>query len=114
MRTPSGPHRSRPLRVTTVAVVLLTAAALLGTPGVAGAAVTQWGSADVYVAPHGSDRAPGTARRPVRTVARARDLVRERNGHLTADLTVHLAPAPTRCPNRWFWTPATPVATATR
>ena len=47
---------------------------------------------DVYVSPWGSDGEPGTAFRPVRTLQRARDLVRERNTHLTADLTVHLGP----------------------
>ncbi len=46
---------------------------------------------DVYVSPGGADSAPGTASRPVRTLPRARELVRERNRHLTADLVVHLA-----------------------
>ncbi|WP_307804927.1 fibronectin type III domain-containing protein [Streptomyces sp. VRA16 Mangrove soil] len=44
------------------------------------------------MAPSGNDRAQGTARHPVRTLERARDLVRARAHDLTADLTVHLAP----------------------
>jgi hypothetical protein len=44
---------------------------------------------DVYVSTHGSDHAPGTADRPVRTLERARDLVRSR--HPAGDLTVHVA-----------------------
>jgi len=47
---------------------------------------------DVYVSPQGSDSGPGTALRPLRTLQRARDLVRARNTQLTADLTVHLGP----------------------
>ncbi|AEM86984.1 fibronectin type III domain-containing protein [Streptomyces violaceusniger] len=47
---------------------------------------------DVYVAPSGDDRAPGTRTAPVRTPERARDLVRQRTDRLAADLTVHLAP----------------------
>lgn len=43
--------------------------------------------------PAGSDRAPGTAGRPVRSLQRApRHSYTQRNGDLTADLTVHLAP----------------------
>src|SRR4051812_16682427 len=92
MRSMSRLRRSRTLRLHVGAVVLAIVGALLGTSGVARAADPDHGSADVYVAPRGSDAAPGTARRPVRTLARARDLVRERTGHLTTDLTVHLAP----------------------
>jgi hypothetical protein len=47
---------------------------------------------DVYVTPRGSDSAPGTQFRPVRTVERAQELVRQRASRLTTDLTVHLAP----------------------
>jgi hypothetical protein len=44
----------------------------------------------IYVAPDGDDANPGTQDRPLRTVAKARDLVRTRNGAMTADLTVYL------------------------
>ncbi|MEV0070556.1 fibronectin type III domain-containing protein [Amycolatopsis sp. NPDC050768] len=74
---------------TTLAATLLLGAALLG-PGTA--AVAQPGRQDVYVAPGGSDSAPGTAAHPIRTVARAQQLARDRAPHLTTDLTIHLAP----------------------
>jgi hypothetical protein len=48
-------------------------------------------SPDVYVAPNGNDHGQGDARHPVRTLERARDIVRSRDRHLAADLTVHLA-----------------------
>lgn len=44
----------------------------------------------LYVAPDGSDGDPGTLARPVRTLSRARDLVRTRNGSMTSDVTVYL------------------------
>ncbi|MGW1622750.1 right-handed parallel beta-helix repeat-containing protein [Streptomyces sp. NPDC002172] len=83
------------------ALVTLVAAALtLGTPSLAApaaAAKAEAGadataSSDVYVAPTGDDHADGSARHPVRTLDRARDLVRARVAHQRADLTVHLAP----------------------
>ena len=43
-----------------------------------------------YVAPDGDDANPGTLVQPLRTVARARDLVRTKNGTMTADITVYL------------------------
>ncbi|MEU5597713.1 fibronectin type III domain-containing protein [Streptomyces sp. NPDC020298] len=49
-------------------------------------------TSDVYVSPVGDDHANGTARHPVRTLQRARDLVRARVADLHGDLTVHLAP----------------------
>jgi hypothetical protein len=64
--------------------VLLGLAAALVTPTPAYAAAQ-----DVYVSAHGDDHASGTAGRPVRTLERARDLVRSR--HSSGDLTVHLA-----------------------
>ena len=76
----------------TVVTVLLGAGALLATTGPAAAAGPDAASRDVYVSPSGSDRASGTAGHPVRTLERARDLVRQRAPHLTRDLTVHLAP----------------------
>jgi hypothetical protein len=72
--------------------VLVAAVALLGYGSAANAAPSRTNGSDVYVSPFGSDAAPGTAWRPVRTLMRARDLVRQRNARLTADLTVHLAP----------------------
>jgi hypothetical protein len=44
----------------------------------------------LYVAPDGDDANPGTLAAPLRTVARARDLVRTRNSGMTADITVYL------------------------
>jgi hypothetical protein len=72
---------------------LVTAAAIVAIPGSAGAAGPDHASpGDIYVSPWGSDRAPGTWWLPVRTLQRARDLVRARNTNLTADLTVHVYP----------------------
>jgi len=49
-------------------------------------------AAQIYVSPAGDDSAPGSQARPVRTLERARDLVRSRNRGMTADLTVYLEP----------------------
>jgi hypothetical protein len=68
------------------------AAGSLAGQGIAAAGEHRPASQDIYVSPHGSDHAPGTAVRPVRTVAEAQQLVRTRDQHLTSDLTVHLAP----------------------
>lgn len=46
-------------------------------------------SQDVYVSPHGSDHASGSAWSPVRTLDRARDLARSRHKH-GGGVTVHL------------------------
>jgi hypothetical protein len=73
-----------------VAAALMTGVTLAGTAEPASAARSA--STDIYVSPIGSDWLPGTAFLPVRTLGRARDLVRQRDQHLTADLTVHLAP----------------------
>ncbi|GAB3155090.1 fibronectin type III domain-containing protein [Amycolatopsis stemonae] len=73
------------------AAVLLAVGALLATTGSVASADPDAASRDVYVSPGGSDHAPGTARQPVRTLDKARDLVRQRAPHLTRDLTVHLA-----------------------
>ncbi|HEX7671612.1 MAG TPA: hypothetical protein VF395_18590, partial [Polyangiaceae bacterium] len=56
-----------------------------GMGGAAGSA-----SGDLYVAPSGNDANPGTLAAPVRTVARARDLVRARNSAMMQDITVYL------------------------
>ncbi|MFJ3772942.1 fibronectin type III domain-containing protein [Streptomyces sp. NPDC090075] len=83
------PAHRRAALVTLAATVLA-----LGTPGLASPAPAAGAAAssDVYVSPAGDDHADGTARHPVRTLDRARDLVRARVAHLSADLTVHLAP----------------------
>jgi hypothetical protein len=44
----------------------------------------------VYVAPDGDDANPGTFAQPLRTPARARDLIRTENSAMTADVTVYL------------------------
>jgi hypothetical protein len=78
------PHIPR-LRLRGLAAAVATAGALFS--GITAAhAATQ----DVYVSPSGSDHGPGRAGRPVRTLERARDLVRSR--HPAGDLTVHLGP----------------------
>ncbi len=59
-----------------------------GTGGSAGGGVV--GDGAVYVAPNGDDSNPGTLAQPVRTLAKARDLVRPRISSMTSDLTVYL------------------------
>src|SRR5207245_2279892 len=71
-----------------VGAVLAVVGGLVATPGVAQAAE----GPEVFVAPWGSDQAPGTLTRPVHSPQRARDLVRERNHDLAGDVTVRLAP----------------------
>jgi hypothetical protein len=89
MPTPS--RRTGHRRALALGGAVFLATALLGTGSAA--ADQQGGSRqDVYVTPHGSDSAPGTQARPVRTVERAQELVRQRAPRLTTDLTVHLAP----------------------
>ena len=44
----------------------------------------------IYVSPSGDDSNPGTLDKPLKTVAKARDLARTKNSALTADLTVYL------------------------
>ena len=77
-------------RVRTMLVALGAMTGMVITGGMATGAPAH--SQDIYVSPAGSDSAPGTAWQPVRTVQRAQALVRARDQHLTADLTVHLAP----------------------
>ena len=54
--------------------------------------ITTAGAADFHLAPDGNDANPGTAERPVATLERARDLIRElkRRGPLGAAVTVRL------------------------
>ncbi|HLH19128.1 MAG TPA: fibronectin type III domain-containing protein [Bryobacteraceae bacterium] len=49
-------------------------------------------SAQIYVSPSGNDANRGNEDSPVRTLERARDIVRTRNQNLAADLTVFIAP----------------------
>jgi hypothetical protein len=72
---------------------LLAAAVVIAGAVTAGSAAASASNQDIYVSQHGSDTAPGTSAKPVRSVEHARDLVRQRTARgLTADLTVHLAP----------------------
>ncbi|MFJ5302510.1 right-handed parallel beta-helix repeat-containing protein [Streptomyces sp. NPDC088350] len=81
------PARQRAALVAIVSALLTLGTSPLSTPSYAAS------SSDLYVSPVlGNDHTDGTARHPVRTLRRARDLVRARAAHLTADLTVHLAP----------------------
>ncbi|MFJ3708032.1 fibronectin type III domain-containing protein [Streptomyces sp. NPDC090053] len=80
-------------------VAALSAVLALGVPGSVTAAGADAGNghpadthaSDVYVTPTGDDHAQGTARHPVRTLQRARDLARTRAARAKGDLTVHLA-----------------------
>ena len=47
-------------------------------------------NAQIYVSPNGDDHDTGTKQQPVRTLERARDLVRTRNRDMHADITVFL------------------------
>jgi hypothetical protein len=80
------PARRRVALIYIVSALFALGIPALSTPAQASA------SSDLYVSPSGNDHADGTAHHPVRTLQRARDLVRARAAHLTADLTVHLAP----------------------
>jgi hypothetical protein len=72
-------------RFLALAGAVVTAGALMSAAPAAQAATE-----DVYVSAHGADHASGTVGDPVRTLERARDLVRSR--HPSGDLTVHIAP----------------------
>jgi len=69
-----------------------------GGGGTAGRATGGEGGADtgggdpnaIYVAPEGDDSNPGSFGRPVRTLAKARDLVQPKTGSMAADLLVYL------------------------
>src|SRR5437764_4299752 len=75
------------------AAVLVCVGAMIATNSPTAAADPDgWANRDIYVSPFGSDHLPGTRFLPVRTLDKARDLVRARAPHLTRDLTVHLAP----------------------
>lgn len=78
-------NKARP----TLLAALIVACGLAMVPGVAGAAGHD---NDIYVAPWGSDHAPGTAARPLHSLQAAQDLVRARDRAMTGDLTVHIMP----------------------
>ena len=64
-----------------------------GTTGVGGATGADGGTAvagAIYVAPDGDDSSPGTLAQPLKTLAKARDLVRTKTSGMTADLTVYV------------------------
>ena len=68
------------------------ASALGGSPNTGGA--TGNGGANtsgvLYVSPAGDDSNPGTLAQPLKTIGRARDIVRTMNGAMTSDITVYL------------------------
>lgn len=78
-----------PMRRRAALVTLISTVLALGIPGAVSSA--QPATSDLYVSPSGNDHANGTARHPVRTLERARGLVRERVTGMKGDLTVHLA-----------------------
>jgi hypothetical protein len=83
---------SRHRLVPALAALALAAGALVAAvPADAASRADAGAVSDVYVAPSGDDHASGDARHPVRTLQRAQQLVRARDGHLSGDLTVHLA-----------------------
>lgn len=74
-------------------VLLLLAVAPAAMRGVAGAASSscpRFAQTCIYVSPAGSDRDPGTAARPIRTLEHARDLVRRLDRSMWADILVVL------------------------
>jgi hypothetical protein len=63
---------------------LILAAALAATP---------WASAALWVSPTGDDSSPGTEEQPLRTIERARDVVRTLNASMSDDITVFISGA---------------------
>ena len=63
-----------------------------GAAGAGGGAGTGGAVANgtIFVAPNGDDANPGTMAQPLKTVARARDIVRGMTASMTADITVYL------------------------
>jgi len=80
------------IRTSSFVVPVLLATALIvgscssGATGLPDAVLT----GTIYVAPNGNDANPGTMEKPLRTLAKARDIVRTRNAAMTADITVYL------------------------
>jgi hypothetical protein len=62
----------------------------VGSGGATGVGGEQGVPGAIYVAPDGDDANPGTISQPVKTVAKARDLVRTKNSAMTADIAVYL------------------------
>jgi hypothetical protein len=69
-------------RVTPFRRALILAAALAAVPGARAA---------LWVSPAGDDGAPGTEELPLRTIERARDIVRTLNADMTDDITVFIS-----------------------
>jgi hypothetical protein len=61
-----------------------------GAPGSGGGGGAAVANGTLFVAPDGNDTNPGTMAQPLKTVARARDLVRTMTAAMTADITVYL------------------------
>lgn len=80
-----------PMRRRAALVTLISTLLALGIPGAVSVSSAEAASFDLYVSPTGDDHANGTLQHPVRTLERARDLVRERVAGMKGDLTVHLA-----------------------
>jgi hypothetical protein len=58
--------------------------------GGAGAGGTTIGTGPIYVSPSGDDTNPGTLEQPLRTLEKARDVVRTLNSTMTSDITAYL------------------------
>lgn len=67
-----------------------TAGATTGGGGAAGSGGATVIAGAIYVSPSGDDTNPGSLSQPLKTVGKARDLVRTRNGSMSADITVYL------------------------
>jgi hypothetical protein len=63
-----------------------------GSPGTGGSTGNGGANAsgDLYVSPTGDDSNPGTLAQPLKTIAKARDMVRTMNGAMKSDITVYL------------------------
>ena len=69
-------------RVTPIRRVFFLAAALAAVPGA---------NAALWVSPAGDDSGPGTEEQPLRTIERARDLVRTLNANMSDDISVFIS-----------------------
>jgi hypothetical protein len=80
----------RPVQAGRPARVVRRSRRHLGSGGATGAGGGTAVAGAIYVAPDGDDANPGTLAQPLKTVAKARDLVRTKNSAMTADITVYL------------------------